>query len=145
MTNDEEFLKVVPCGTIKFWGYADKIEVDNIVDTIVEVFPPEKIPLAAYLFGSFAYGEPNGDSDYDICLVTPKPMVYAVSACCGEIFSGRMLKNKNFTRSMEIMVAGDDDFFGGGISMFFDAAREKGILLYKNDLKLDFAWLRIEA
>ena len=43
-----------------------KIELDNIIK---EINKTSKI-TAAYLFGSYAYGNPNEDSDLDICIVT---------------------------------------------------------------------------
>lgn len=43
-----------------------KIELDNIIK---EINKTSKI-TAAYLFGSYAYGNPNENSDLDICIVT---------------------------------------------------------------------------
>ncbi|HCW52935.1 nucleotidyltransferase domain-containing protein [Clostridium sp. SM-530-WT-3G] len=43
-----------------------KIELDNIIN---EINKTSKI-TAAYLFGSYAYGNPGEDSDLDICIVT---------------------------------------------------------------------------
>lgn len=43
-----------------------KIELENIIN---EINKTSKIS-AAYLFGSYAYGNPNEDSDIDICIVT---------------------------------------------------------------------------
>ncbi len=43
-----------------------KNELDNIIK---EINKTSKI-TAAYLFGSYAYGNPNEDSDLDICIVT---------------------------------------------------------------------------
>jgi len=42
-------------------------EILNITEVIKQAVPAEKI----YLFGSYAYGEPNEDSDYDFFLVIP--------------------------------------------------------------------------
>jgi predicted nucleotidyltransferase len=38
-------------------------EIERIAETIRQAVPAEKI----YLFGSYAYGKPHKDSDYDIC------------------------------------------------------------------------------
>ena len=50
-------------------------EIQRIADTIRQAVPVEKI----YLFGSYAYGTPHKDSDYDFFLVIPdkgmRPMV----------------------------------------------------------------------
>lgn len=42
-------------------------EIMEIKDKIVSAVPTEKI----YLFGSYAYGTPNEDSDYDFYVVIP--------------------------------------------------------------------------
>ena len=42
-----------------------KHELDEITKVIVKTLPVETI----YLFGSYAYGTPNKDSDYDIYIV----------------------------------------------------------------------------
>jgi predicted nucleotidyltransferase len=41
--------------------------IRKFVDEIVEKFQPDKI----FLFGSYAYGEPNEDSDVDLLVVMP--------------------------------------------------------------------------
>ncbi|MEA3351149.1 MAG: nucleotidyltransferase domain-containing protein [Chloroflexota bacterium] len=45
----------------------DKKQIDAFRDRIVTEFQPEKI----ILFGSYAYGKPNKDSDVDILVVLP--------------------------------------------------------------------------
>src|SRR5574344_2093641 len=42
-------------------------ELKEITDAIVKTVPAEKV----YLFGSYAYGTPNADSDFDIYVVLP--------------------------------------------------------------------------
>ena len=42
-------------------------EIEKIRDIIVNTIPLEKL----YLFGSYAYGTPNEDSDYDFYAVIP--------------------------------------------------------------------------
>ena len=41
-------------------------EINNIVNQIIRGFPAEKI----FLFGSYAYGTPQYDSDIDLCVIT---------------------------------------------------------------------------
>ncbi|MEG1637684.1 MAG: nucleotidyltransferase domain-containing protein, partial [Cellulosilyticaceae bacterium] len=41
-------------------------EVKNLIQVIKDVTHTNKI----YLFGSYAYGTPNEDSDIDLCVVT---------------------------------------------------------------------------
>ena len=43
-----------------------KIELNNLIKEIYEVSDISSI----YLFGSYAYGTPNEDSDLDICIIT---------------------------------------------------------------------------
>src|SRR5687768_6238378 len=40
-------------------------DIEDVVDQIAEAFKPERI----ILFGSYAYGIPNGDSDVDLMVV----------------------------------------------------------------------------
>ena len=42
-------------------------EIRQIAETIRQAVPAERI----YLFGSYAYGQPNKDSDYDFFVVIP--------------------------------------------------------------------------
>jgi predicted nucleotidyltransferase len=42
-------------------------EIKEIAETISKAVPAEKI----YLFGSYAYGTPNENSDYDIFIIFP--------------------------------------------------------------------------
>lgn len=46
--------------------YDVKIELENLLKEINQVSDVNSI----YLFGSYAYGNPNEDSDLDICIVT---------------------------------------------------------------------------
>ncbi|MDR0870066.1 MAG: nucleotidyltransferase domain-containing protein [Planctomycetaceae bacterium] len=43
-------------------------ELSEIVERLVKVYEPLRI----YLFGSYAWGTPHQDSDYDICVVLEK-------------------------------------------------------------------------
>ncbi len=43
-----------------------KFELKKLADKIKEITPATKI----YLFGSYAYGTPNEDSDIDLCILT---------------------------------------------------------------------------
>lgn len=40
-------------------------QIQEIIQTIVEGYDPEKV----YIFGSYANGTPNKDSDLDICVI----------------------------------------------------------------------------
>ena len=51
-------------------------EIENIRDIIIKAIPLEKL----YLFGSYAYGTPNEDSDYDFYMVVPNGSVRPLEA-----------------------------------------------------------------
>jgi len=42
-------------------------EIENIRDIIINTVMPERI----YLFGSYVYGSPNVESDYDLYVIVP--------------------------------------------------------------------------
>jgi predicted nucleotidyltransferase len=48
-------------------GLIPFLTIRKFVDEIAEKFQPDKI----FLFGSYAYGEPNEDSDVDLLVVMP--------------------------------------------------------------------------
>jgi predicted nucleotidyltransferase len=51
-------------------------EIQRIADTIRQAVPVEKI----YLFGSYAYGTPHKDSDYDFYLIIPDGAMRPIEA-----------------------------------------------------------------
>jgi predicted nucleotidyltransferase len=51
-------------------------EIIKIKDIIVSTVPAEKV----YLFGSYAYGTPNEDSDYDFYVVIPDGSMRPIEA-----------------------------------------------------------------
>ncbi len=53
-----------------------KSELEKIVSAIKDCLCVEEI----YLFGSFAYGEPNSESDFDIYVVLPDDSMRALEA-----------------------------------------------------------------
>ena len=58
MTNSNESEEKVTCAV-------DHDEMSMIVDRLITAYQPLRI----YLFGSYAWGIPTADSDYDICVV----------------------------------------------------------------------------
>jgi uncharacterized protein len=48
---------------------AVRAELDKIVRQVVDAYRPEKI----ILFGSYAYGQPNADSDLDLLIIKETP------------------------------------------------------------------------
>jgi predicted nucleotidyltransferase len=63
----------------------NKIPLDQIIQRLVQEFNPEKI----ILFGSYAWGNPNENSDLDLLVIIPhsdiKPIQRAINAyrCLG--------------------------------------------------------------
>ena len=51
-----------------------KTELNEICRIIVDTIQTNKI----YLFGSYAYGSPNEESDYDICVIIPDSNVRVI-------------------------------------------------------------------
>ena len=51
-------------------------EIEQIRDIIVNTIPLEKL----YLFGSYAYGTPTEDSDYDFYAVIPNDTIRPLAA-----------------------------------------------------------------
>jgi len=51
-------------------------EIQNIAEIIAQAVPAEQI----YLFGSYAYGQPNVNSDYDFFLVIPDGAMRPIEA-----------------------------------------------------------------
>lgn len=54
----------------------EKIELDRIVCSIKTCLKVEEI----YLFGSFAYGKPSAESDFDIYIVIPDDSIRPLEA-----------------------------------------------------------------
>jgi predicted nucleotidyltransferase len=52
-------------------------EIKTIKDIIINTIPAERI----YLFGSYAYGEPNQESDVDIYVVIPDGECDTIDIC----------------------------------------------------------------
>jgi predicted nucleotidyltransferase len=66
-------------------------EIQQIAQLIREAVPVERI----YLFGSYAYGEPTEDSDYDFFVVIPDGSMRALDAAAEARSSMRKLKNRH--------------------------------------------------
>jgi len=98
-------------------------EIEKIRDIIIDTIPLERL----YLFGSYAYGTPNEDSDYDFYAVIPNNTIRPLIAI-QEIYGAmRGIKRKPC------------DILAGTIEIFERRSKlltmektiaEKGVVLY---------------
>ena len=65
-------------------------EIIKIRDIIVNAVPAVKI----YLFGSYAYGKPDNDSDYDFYIVLPNDSMRPIDAIGNAYMAMRGMKRK---------------------------------------------------
>ena len=98
-------------------------EITKIKDIIVNTIPLEKL----YLFGSYAYGTPNEDSDYDFYAVIPNGSMRPLEAI-QEIY-GAMWEIKR--KPMDVL-AGTVEIFERRSKLLTmeKTIAEKGVLLY---------------
>jgi predicted nucleotidyltransferase len=102
-----------------------KQELDALTKIIVETVPVEQI----YLFGSYAYGTPHKDSDFDIYVVlkddAPMREVEAMDAIGLATYRKR-------TRAMDILVHKKNQFLdrADSISMIEKTVFKEGIKIY---------------
>ena len=83
----------------------------------------------SYLFGSYAYGTPTDDSDYDLCVIIPENSMRPADA----IKAIRRALLPLQTMSLDILVYRADTFFrrAQGVTMERKIKRD-GIPLYEN-------------
>lgn len=100
-------------------------ELDSIKNTIINIVPANEI----YLFGSYAYGIPNNDSDIDIYVVIPDDGMRPLEAMQKIGFA--LYSEKN--RSVDILVGKESRFKQRKLLPTIERtiARE-GVLIYGN-------------
>ena len=96
-------------------------EICRIIDKTVAV---EKI----YLFGSYAYGVPNQDSDYDICVILPDEGIRPADA----VKKIRRALYASQTVPLDVIACRSEEFLRrqGGASLERKIMRE-GVLLHE--------------
>jgi predicted nucleotidyltransferase len=98
---------------------------DSIEKGIVEKLKPLN-PLKIILFGSYAYGTPNADSDLDICVI--KEVVKSKSKEKREIRE----KLKDFSIAKDILIPSYDEFefYKNQVGSVFMEIDKKGKVLW---------------
>jgi len=98
-------------------------EIEKIRDIIINTIPLEKL----YLFGSYAYGTPNEDSDYDFYAVIPNDSMRPLIAI-QEIHGA----TGNMKRKPMDVLAGTVEIFERRSKLLTieKTIAEKGVLLY---------------
>lgn len=109
----------------------EKVRADlrQICDVIVQTVPTVQI----YLFGSYAYGEPHEDSDYDIYVVLedegPRPLDAMKET--RRAFGGRI------QMPLDILAMKESQFFYRlGAHTLEETVFQKGVLLYDNSSRV---------
>jgi predicted nucleotidyltransferase len=78
-------------------------EIIQIKNAIIEALPVERL----YLFGSYAYGTPSDESDYDFFVLIPNGGIKPIDA---KIKVRRSLSNINRSRDTDILADYKDRF-----------------------------------
>jgi len=100
-------------------------EILKIKDRIVAAVDVEKL----YLFGSYAYGTPDDDSDYDFYMVIPNGGMRPIDAMTEASMALRGIRGK----AVDILAGRPETFERRSKSFWTIEAKvaEKGVLLYE--------------
>ena len=100
-------------------------ELEAICRVITKTVETEAI----YLFGSRAYGMPNGDSDYDLCVIIPKNSMRPVDAI--KVIRRALLPLQ--TMPLDMLVYHADTFFHRAQCATMERKiKRDGVLLYRS-------------
>ena len=100
-------------------------EIGLIRDTIINTIPLRKL----YLFGSYAYGEPSEDSDYDFYAVIPNNSMRPLDAMYEVNMALWDIKNK----PMDFLVGTVESFERRSKQISLERTiANKGVLLYES-------------
>ncbi len=107
----------------------DRRELDEIVQAITSVVEIEEI----YLFGSFAYGTPTKDSDFDLYVV----LVDGIERPLRAIQKMNMAIARMDIRSVDILADESERFHAKCTAMTLERTiYERGIKLYERNIQL---------
>lgn len=105
---------------------ADVLAISAIKDVISQTVPCERI----YLFGSYAYGTPRKDSDYDFYIVIPDDGIRPLDAI-GEIYDALYEKTR-YEKPVDILAGRLSDFEGRKYRPTIEKeVFNKGVVLYE--------------
>jgi predicted nucleotidyltransferase len=101
-------------------------EIQMIADTIRSAVPAEKI----YLFGSYAYGTPNANSDYDFYVIIPEGVMRPIEAMQKSYRALYSLKN---IPDVDIVANTQNkfDLMRGRINTIEQDVAQKGVVLFE--------------
>ena len=101
-------------------------DIKNMAEIIAEAVPAEKI----YLFGSYAYGTPHKDSDYDFFIVIPDGIMRPIEAVKN---ARRALASKERTVPIDVMASTNSNFIimKNLINSIEKVVSQKGVLLFE--------------
>ena len=105
--------------------HIDQNEMATIVDRLIDVYHPLRI----YLFGSYAWGMPTAESDYDLCVIVEKSEEKKWDRCR---IGRKALLDILRRRSIDIVVytASEFDRAASHPSTLASPIQQKGVLLY---------------
>ena len=107
----------------------DQKEISLIVDRLVDVYHP----LQIYLFGSYAWGTPSDESDFDICVIVESSDEKRWSrAEKGHIALLDIIYQRRRGRGIDLIVytATEFDRAASHPSTMASPIKKKGVLLY---------------
>ena len=100
-------------------------DLTAICGIIHKTVAPEKI----YLFGSYAYGEPTADSDFDLCVVIPDGSARPIDA----VKQIRRALFRSQTRPLDVLVYRSGAFAEKSRHATLERTiAQKGVLLYES-------------
>jgi len=85
----------------------DNFQVNSELNTLVNCIKNDKHVQKIYLFGSYAYGTPHKESDYDIAVLSDLPKEEVIDNAVDIM----MLIGDNFLKPYDLLVFNIEEFF----------------------------------
>lgn len=101
----------------------DKTMIDRVKDRLVDAFDP----VAIYLFGSYAWGNPDEESDLDILIVTDK---YTKNRYMMMADGHRALRGLDIAKDILLYSKDDFDRFAADKISFCSKIARDGKMIY---------------